>query len=447
MSRIIRRRWPGNPDAPSRRGRTSCDYESYGPDLLMGRSITFDGDVAADVTDAEAAILRLNSSASALVDTEALARLLLRAESVASSRIEGLEIGARKLLRAEAAQQLGEQTLDVTAEEVLGNVNAMNAAIHQIGPGDPITLDILLDFHRRLMPNTRMAAHAGQLREKQNWIGGSAYNPCSAVFVPPPPELVRDLLADLCAFCNDDSLPAVAQAAIAHAQFETIHPFADGNGRTGRGLIHLVLRRRRLVTRVLPPISLVLATWAQDYVGGLTATRYRGPATGRDAHAGLNLWTGRFAGACIRAVADASSFEERVQQIQDRWRTQLGRVRRGSATDLLIQRLPGAPILTVNGAADLIGRSFPQTNQAVTRFADAGILSQVSVGKRNRAFEAKEIIDAFTDLERQIASPTGDTRSSEPSRHVPPGRPRILAGLRAARLGRGTWTQGVPGGA
>jgi Fic family protein len=188
-----------------------------------------------------------------------------------------------------------------------------------------------------------------RLREEQNWIGGSAYNPCSAAFVPPPPARVPDLLADLCAFCNDDSLPAVAQAAIAHAQFETIHPFADGNGRTGRGLIHLVLRRRGLVTRVLPPISLVLATRAEDYVSGLTATRYRGRATGSAAHDGLNLWTGRFAGACIRAVADASSFEERVRQIQDRWRTQLGRVRRGSATDLLIQWLPGAPILTVNG--------------------------------------------------------------------------------------------------
>src|SRR5438105_4558038 len=85
-------------------------------------------------------------------------------------------------------------------------------------------------------------------------------------------ELVPDLLTDPCSFCNGDSLPAVAQAALAHAQFETIHPFADGNGRTGRGLIHLVFRRRGLATRVLPPISLVLATWANDYVDGLTAT-------------------------------------------------------------------------------------------------------------------------------------------------------------------------------
>jgi Fic family protein len=426
MSRVIRRRWPGNPDAPSRRGREACDYEAYEPDRLTGRKVTLDGDVAADVTDAEAAINKLDAESSALADTEALARLLLRAESVASSRIEGLEIGARKLLRAEAAHQLGKRTHDVTAEEVLGNIDAMNGAIREVGPGAPITLDTLLRFHRRLMVSSRDKAHAGKLREKQNWIGGSAYNPCSAAFVPPPPELVPDLLTDLCSFCNEDSLPAVAQAAIAHAQFETIHPFADGNGRTGRGLIHLVLRRRGLATRALPPVSLVLATWANDYVNGLAATRYRGPATGKEAHEGINLWAGKFAGACIRAVDDAASFERHVQQIQDEWRAQLGRVRSGSATDLLIRSLPGAPILTVNGAAELIGRSFPQTNEAVARLTEAGVLSQVTAGERNRVFEAKEIINAFTDLERQLASPGGDTRSSDPSRAVPLRRPHTL---------------------
>ena len=426
MSRIIRRRWPGNPDAPSRRGREPCEYEAYSPDLLTGRKVTLDGDVAADVTDAEAAIGRLNAEASALADTEALARLLLRAESVASSRIEGLEIGARKLLRAELACELGEQTPDVTAGEVLGNIEAMNAAIREIAPGDPITVDTLLRFHSRLMANSRDRKYAGKLREEQNWIGGSAYNPCAAAFVPPPPELVPGLLGDLCSFCNTDSLPAVAQAALAHAQFETVHPFADGNGRTGRGLIQLVLRRRGLATRVQPPVSLVLATWAGDYVDGLTATRYHGAATGKAAHEGINLWIGRFAGACIRAVDDAASFERRVQRIQDTWRGQLGRVRSGSATDLLLRSLPGAPVLTVNGAAKLIGRSFPQTNEAMTRLAQADVVSQVTVGKRNRAFEAKEVINAFTDLERQLASPAGDNRNSEPSRSVPPRRPRSL---------------------
>jgi Fic family protein len=426
MSRVIHRRWPGNPDALARRGRLPCEYDAYVPDQLAGRRFTFDGDVAADVADAEAAVIRLNAEASALADTEALARLLLRAESVASSRIEGLEVGARRLLRAEAAKELGERSLDVTAAEVLGNINAMSSAIRDVGAGDPISLDILLDFHRHLLAGTRLAAQAGRLRDKQNWIGGSDYNPCSAAFVPPPPELVPDLMADLCSFCNDESLPAVPQAAIAHAQFETIHPFPDGNGRTGRGLIHLVLRRRGLAPRVLPPVSLVLAIRARDYLDGLAATRYRGPVTGKAAQAGLNMWVGTFAGACRRAVDDAASFEERVEEIQREWRARLGRIRRDSATDLLLRSLVGAPVMTVGGAADLIGRSFPQTSKAIERLVSAGVLSQVRVSRRNRVFEAPAIINAFTDLERQLASPAGNTRSSEPAPPVPPRRPAHL---------------------
>lgn len=423
MSRIIHRHWPGNPDAPSRRGRGSCDYEAYVPDRLNGRHFTLDGGIAADVTAAETAITRLNAAALALADTEALARLLLRAESVASSRIEGLEIGARRLLRAEAARDLGERTGDVMAVEVLSNIDAMSAAIGEVGPGDPISVATLLTFHQRLLGNTRQAQLAGRLREKQNWIGGSDYNPCAAAFVPPPPELVPELMEDLCAFCTSETLPAVAQAAIAHAQFETIHPFADGNGRTGRALIQLVLRRRGLATRVLPPVSLILATWASDYVDGLTATRYRGPATGKNAHAGLNLWVGRFAGACERAVQDAASFEERIEQIQCQWRTQLGSVRKNSSADLLIRSIAGARVLTVGGAAALIGRSYPQANAAIERMVSAGLLSQITVGRRNRAFEAPAIVNAFTDLERQLASPHGETRTSEPVRPVPPRRP------------------------
>src|SRR6202050_4302235 len=169
MSRLIHRHWPGNPGAPSRQGRTPCDYDAYGPDLLTGRHFTLEGDVAADVPDAETAVTRLNAQSSALADTEALARLLLRAESVASSRIEGLEIGARRLLRAEAAKELGEPTRDVTAAEVLSNIDAMSAAIAEIGPGDPISPGTLLAFHQRLLENTRQARYAGMFREKQNW--------------------------------------------------------------------------------------------------------------------------------------------------------------------------------------------------------------------------------------------------------------------------------------
>jgi Fic family protein len=402
-----------------RKERRSCDYWLYLPDTLAGRSIMLDGDVAADVADAERAITRLNARARALIDTEALTRLLLRAESVASSRIEGLEIGARRLLRADAAREFGEAPTDVTSVEVLGNIDAMTFGTQAIGEGDPITVDVLLEVHRRLLADTHLVQHAGTLRTIQNWIGGSGYNPCSAAFVPPPPESVEPLLEDLCAFCNDDQLPAVAQAAIAHAQFETIHPFVDGNGRVGRALIHLVLRRRGLAPRALPPISLVLATRANDYIDGLIATRYDGAPDGKAAHEGLNLWVGRFASAAQRSVLDATTFEERVDELEESWRERLGSVRRGSATDFLLQKLPALPILTVNSAAALIGRSFLAANQAIERLVNADILTSSRAGRRNRAFEASELISAFTDFERGLASPTGDTRVAPPTRRVP----------------------------
>jgi Fic family protein len=418
--KVVKRRWKSTyVSALPRKDRASCDYEAYVPDLLRGRPIRLDGDVAADVADAEAALARFDARASVLADTEALARLLLRAESVASSRIEGLEVGARRLLRAEAAAALGDDVTDVTANEVLGNIAAMTWVLGVVDEGGDITVECLLEGHRRLLDGTRLAAHGGKVREEQNWIGGSSYNPCSASFVPPPPEYVADLLDDLCRFCNHDDLPAIVQAALAHAQFETIHPFVDGNGRIGRALIHLVLRRRGLAGRVLPPISLILATWSRDYVAGLTATRYRGKSTSDAAGVGMNQWIGLFAAACRRAIDDAGLFEARVAQLQAGWRERIGRSRADSAADLLVRALPGAPIVTVPAAAALIGRSFQATNQAIGRLIDAGILQQVNVGRRNRAFEAAELIDTFTDLERQLASPTGDTRSSRPTRTVP----------------------------
>lgn len=436
MGTFIHSRWLGEPmSGVPRTERRSCEYDAYVPDLLTDRSFRLDGAVAADVGDAEAAIAGLDARVAALTDTEALARLLLRAESVASSRIEGLEIGPRRLLRAEAARQIGEVPGDITAEEVLGNIDAMRCALDKAESADAITTDALLEIHNCLLRETRLRAYAGQIRDVQNWVGGNIYNPCAADYVPPPPEHVRPLMDDLAEFCNSDMLPVVAQAAIAHAQFETIHPFADGNGRAGRALIHLILRRRRLSTRVQPPISLMLATRAEDYVRGLTEFRFDGPSGSDAAHAGLNVWVGTFAAACVRAVEGAIAFEERCRTIEDGWRASLGRVRAGSSVDLLLRMLPGTPIISVRSAMTALARSKPQVNDAVARLEAAGILKQVTVGRRNRAFEAATVIEAFADLERQLASPAGDTLTASPMRPVPARRQgERPAGGRGRRL-------------
>ena len=423
MARLVDRRWtPADVTGLSRRDRQGCDYQAYVPDLLVGRELYLSGTTAADVADAEAAIAGFDHQVSSLADTEALARLLLRAEAVASSHIEGLVVGGRRLLRAEAADELGVTTTDVTAAEVLNNIRAMDYAVGQLTGA--VTVEGILEMHRLLLDETLQRRYAGRFRDEQNWIGGSSYNPCSAAFVPPPEKHVETLMADLCAFVDDDTLPPVAQAAVAHAQFETIHPFVDGNGRTGRALIHAVLRRRGLTAKAVPPISLILATRARDYVAGLTSYRFVGRPTSSAAVDGVNRWISTFAAAANRAAVDARGFEDRIEALKLDWRDRLGRLRAGSAAADLLDRLPGTPIVTVSGVADLLDRSLPAATEAIDRYVRAGILTQVTVGRRNRAWEATEVVDRFADFERALASPTGDTRSGEPSRRVPSRRAR-----------------------
>ena len=424
MAEVVKARW--TPTAAgsglSRRARRGCDYEAYVPDLLVGRGFSLFGDTTADVSDAERAVERLQLEARSLADSEAVARLLLRAEAVASSRIEGLEVGGRRLLKAQLARGLGDDARDVTATEILNSIEAMRWATDTVAEAGEVTIEHVLEIHRQLTTGTRIEHIGGQVRTEQNWIGGSSYHPCSAAFIPPPPDRVDDLLDDLCAFCNGDDLPAVAQAAIAHAQFETIHPFVDGNGRSGRALVHVLLKRRGLASLVVPPVSLVLATWSDDYVAGLTATRWRSEPDAPEAIDGLNHWIALFAAALTRAVADANDYERQVQAIQGRWRDAIGRVRSDSAVLRLIAALPGAPLITVQSAAALIDRSVQATNEAIAHLERSGVLEQTTIGKRNRGFEATELVDAFTALERQLASPEADTQTSPPARTVPARR-------------------------
>jgi Fic family protein len=411
--------WAPNGSGQTRADQRGCDYDAYLPDGLAGQRLTLDGEVASEVAQAEAAIASLDRSAVALTNLDALARILLRAEAVASSRIEGLSVGARRLLRADAAREQGDPSHDPTVSEVLSNIDAATYALETTGP---VTPDLLLEVHSRLLGSTLQAKHAGRWRTEQNWLGGSDYNPCAAEFVPPPWEDVEDLIDDLCQFLAEAQLPTVALVAVAHAQFETIHPFADGNGRTGRVLISTILQRRGLAERVIPPVSIVLATLSREYVGGLTAYRHAAEPGSPEAHDAINEWVGWFARACMRTVEDAQAFEQTVSEIQARWREAAAPVRRNSATDLLLDRLPGTPIIGGQTAAELLGRSFPAANQAIQNLVSAGVLRQLTIGRRNRAYEAPAVIDAFTDLERRLASPAADTQVAAPARPVPPRR-------------------------
>ncbi len=260
----------------------------------------------------------------------------------------------------------------------------------------------------------------GVLREEQNWIGVGSYNPCNAEYVPPPPDRVPALMADLIAYVNTDHHSPLTQAAIAHAQFETIHPFGDGNGRTGRALIHIVLQKRGLAPRFVPPISLVLATWSDHYISGLTEYRYEGPADSPRREKALQPWLEIFAAATKRACHDAFGYSDRINQLTAQWNQKLGRYRKGSALDLLVGVLPGIPLLTPDSAAKLLGRSPAATRAALNQLLQAGILVlRPASTSRNRILEAPEVVKLMAHLERTLAAPQGNTRLEHPARPVP----------------------------
>jgi Fic family protein len=369
--------------------RKACKYDAFLPDGLSDFNPSIPAELAGVVSGAEAATRSLNDRARPAL--RPLVRLLLRTESIASSNVEGLQADARSLARAEAKADVGKDVGSDVAE-VLANIDAMELAVEETAAQSTITPDSLVDIHESLMRRAPNASITGRVREVQNWIGGNDYNPCGADFVPPPPESIAKLLDDLCEFCNSDHLPPLIQAAVAHAHFETIHPFEDGNGRTGRALIQVLLRRRELAPSYVPPISVVLAANKDRYIDGLI--QYR--------DGDLDEWIERFAVAAAQAANLAERYLGRVQELQDAWREQLhdhADLRADAAAWAVIDELPGHPVITVPVATAVTGRSKSSTAVAVDRLVDAGILLPLSASKRNRAWEASGLLDLLAELE------------------------------------------------
>ena len=409
--------WRGVPNGATRAQRSPCQFSAYLPDFLVDRPFSLSAKMAADIADAEKSISDLQGQSGGEKNLEGLARLLLRAEAVASSFIEGLHINVKRLAKEEVAILVGLGSQDETARAVLGNIHAMNEALNIAVSKKKITVADLCTIHYQLLQGTDGAAFAGKIREEQNWIGG--INPCRAEFVPPPSEQVGELLEDLCEYISGKDHSPLLQAALAHAQFETIHPFADGNGRTGRTIIHLILKRRGLAPRYVPPISLLLATHSNMYVSMLGSYRYLGAADSIAAQSGVQNWVDFFSQETLRAANDAVDLVCQLNLLEVSWRKRIGRIRKNSSIDLLLQILPSLPVITVETATLVLGRHVTNVNDAVNELVRVGVLKQTTIGRRNRAFEVTELIKLITHFERALGSATGQTHHEPPSRRVP----------------------------
>ncbi len=382
--------WQHDPTlhAPARY-RKACKYRAFVPERLAALEVTLDAATAGAVSAAESAVAALNGQAHPALAP--LARLLLRTESIASSKVEGIALGARALARAEARMHTGEKVAQ-TAHEILANIDAMTLAIDHAVATKTFALADIVAIHRRLMHGSATPKVAGVVRGRQNWIGGNDYNPCGADFVPPPPHELGRLLTDLCRAVNDDTLPPVVQAALVHAQFETIHPFADGNGRTGRALIHVVLKRRGLSRAYVPPISVVLAAKKSGYVTGLTSYR----------SADVGPWIQRFSDATATSADLARSYIGAVDRKVAEWRAALERhdaPRAGAAAWEVIDVLPAHPMITAPTAIAATGRARAAVYQALEQLQHAGVLKPVSNSPRNRVWEAAGLLDLLEGLE------------------------------------------------
>jgi Fic family protein len=387
--RLIDRRWEARPGAlGGRSAKRAFTYRAYVPAGIADDDFLLGSHIAAAAANAEQACRLLNEHPPALADLEALARQLLRAESVASSRIEGLVVSHRRLAKA----AFSADARDPTAQGVLASIAALERAVALASEIDEFTREDLLEIHRLLFAGTRDEHLGGLVREEQNWIGGAASSPRNAEFVPPPHELVPELLDDLCAFSSREDIPTVIQAAIAHAQFETIHPFHDGNGRVGRALILGILHRRGVAQRYLPPVSLALGGEADRYITGLTRWR----------NGDEEDWYTVFVDAVHRASTGARGFAGDVAELQGRWAEQAGNPRRNSGPLRLIELLPSQPIVNVKTAAQLLGGTEERARQAVLRLERAGVLQQTAAGRRNRAWECVGLFDLLDRFERQL---------------------------------------------
>jgi Fic family protein len=350
-------------------------YRAAIPARIAKTQVTLSADTLSISTDAANEVARFDAELGGEIARFSAA--LLRSESAASSQIENLTASARAISEAEIGEKVGSN-----AQQVVGNVAAMKAAL---GLSDDLTAQSILDMHDALLRDVDPAI-AGKWRDEQVWVGGSHLGPHKAAYVAPHQRRVPGLIDDLVGFMDRDDIPVLAQVALAHAQFETIHPFPDGNGRTGRALMHAMLRGKGLTRTVTVPISAGLLVDVEDYFAALTAYR-EGDA---------ELIVRRVADASYAAVNNGRTLVSDLRAIREDWQSRI-RARRGAASWKIADLLLRHPVINVRLVSDDISVLPQHVYRAVGPLVNAGVL--VSSGRqRNRVWGAPEVlvaIDAF----------------------------------------------------
>ena len=368
---------PDDASLPRRRRIAhSGPYEAAVPLPIAHRDVPLSGEVLALADEASTEIARFDAEQGA--DIAPYAPLLLRSESAASSRIENLTASAKAIALAE----LGDPTKH-NAGIIVANTRAMQAAL---ALADDLDEQAILDMHEVLIGPTH-PEWVGHWRDEQVWVGGGHLGPHGALFVPPHHERVPAAMRDLVAFMRRDDIAVLVQAAIAHAQFETIHPFPDGNGRTGRALIHSLLRAKRLTRTVTVPVSAGLLADTAAYFDALTAYREGHP----------EVIVALMAESSFRAVDNGRELASDLGAARQEWNDRIT-VRRGASAHRLADLLVRQPVVDSPLVQRELGVAATNANTAISHLEDKGILTKVSGNHRNRKWAAPEVLAALDDF-------------------------------------------------
>ena len=383
--------WIADPDGRTGRSRladASGPYQSTVPPQIADWSPAVPAGLAAESEEAAAALSTFDSHARVVLGQTnptlgPMSSILLRTESTSSSQIEDLTVGARQLALAELGHASSEN-----ARTVAANVRAMESALDL---ADRLDAEAVLAMHRVLLSGQRgWAEHAGRWRDQLVWIGASSVSPRGAVHVAPQAELVPAAMEDLMAFVKRGDLPIVVQTAVAHAHFENIHPFADGNGRTGRTLVQAMLRAKGLTVSTSAPVSAGLLVDTARYFAALNAYREgdAGPVVEEFCAAA------RFA-----AVRGSQLIDDLAAQLEGS-RAQLAGLRPQASAWRVLPHLLSHPVVNGRYLTTHLGLGAQSAQNALAQLVDAGVLVERTGQRRNRVWQHAGILavlDEFAD--------------------------------------------------
>lgn len=350
--------------------------------------LRIEGELAARHSESLAAISRLKIASAMVPSPEWFLYGFVRKEAVVSSQIEGTQSTLEDVI----AFELNRQTGDVAdVEEVCNYVDALNYARAELArpKGLPLSIRLICEVHKRLMKGVRgQEKQPGRIRASQNWIGGT--RPGNAKFVPPPPDSVPELLAALDKWIHsDDPLPPLVRVGLAHVQFETIHPFLDGNGRLGRLIITLLAEHWDLLDGPFLYVSLGFKRHRQEYYRRLDEARTSGDWEG---------WTEFFL-KCVKESADdgANAAQRLFRLVNDDRRTLTNLDSVNVSAIRLFEQLPEHPMITAAKALDLTASTKPTINKAIESLVEAGILEEITGKQRDRIYAYRKYLDVLAE--------------------------------------------------